>query len=157
MLMIGAALAADNDDSKGDKDKKKEGPPPPDPIMTECIVPFRPAIYVGASPSPTHRVVYAGAPRKVTLDPTQITDAKILALEEKVKHYQAQLKKYRDCLQPKMTAAESSGDRSADADVVKKYNDSVEAETEVVEAYNKIVAAYKLNQQSASASSTHRN
>lgn len=120
-LTLGAAMAADD---KKDK-KKDEGPPPPDPTMVECTVPFRPAI---------------------VLDGRTATEDQMVALASRVKHYQAQLAAYRACLSPMMNSARSSGDAARDSEVVKQYNDSVAAETDVVNAYNAILAAHRAAQ-----------
>ncbi|MFZ1992252.1 MAG: hypothetical protein WAW96_21055 [Alphaproteobacteria bacterium] len=118
-LVTGAAMAAD-------KDKKKdEPPPPPDPTMVECTVPFRPAI---------------------VLDGRTATEEQMLALASRVKHYQAQLTSYRACLNPLMNSARTSGDNARDSEIVKQYNDSVAAETEVVNAYNAILAKHRAAQ-----------
>ena len=121
-LVTGAAMAADDD--KKDP-KKKEVPPPPDPTVVECIVPFRPA---------------------VVLDGRTATEEQMLALASRVKHYQAQLASYRACLNPLMNAARTSGDNARDSEIVKQYNDSVAAETEVVNAYNAILAQHRAAQ-----------
>ena len=121
-LAIGPAMAADK--GKDDKDKK-DVPPPPDPTMVECTVPFRPAI---------------------VLDGRTATEEQMLALASRVKHYQAQLASYRACLNPLMNAARTSGDGARDSEIVKQYNDSVSAETEVVNAYNTILAQHRAAQ-----------
>ncbi len=118
-LLTSAASAADKDA------KKKEEPALPDPTMTECVVPFRPAI---------------------VLDGRTATEDQMVALAKRVKRYQAQLAAYRACLDPQMNAAKDSGDNARDSDIVKKYNDSVSAETEVVNAYNTILAAHRAAQ-----------
>jgi len=121
VLITGTALAADKDS----KDKKDDKPPPPDPTMTECIVPFRPAI---------------------ELDGRTATEDQMLALAKRVKRYQAQLATYRACLDPQMNAAKDSGDTAKDSEIVQQYNDSVNSETEVVDAYNKILAQHRAAQ-----------
>ncbi|HXZ68629.1 MAG TPA: hypothetical protein VEH07_08580 [Alphaproteobacteria bacterium] len=120
-LMTGAAIAADKDK---DKDKK-DTPPPPDPTMVECTVPFRPAI---------------------ALDGRTATEEQMLALASRVKHYQAQLASYRACLNPQMNAARTAGDNARDSEIVRQYNESVAAETEVVNAYNAILAQHRAAQ-----------
>ena len=120
-LTLGTAIAADDKNSK----KKEETPPPPDPTMVECTVPFRPAI---------------------VLDGRTATEDQMVALASRVKHYQAQLAAYRACLSPMMNSARNSGDAARDSEVVKQYNDSVSAETEVVNAYNAILAAHRAAQ-----------
>jgi len=121
-LLTSAALAADDD--KKDP-KKKDTPPPPDPTMTECVVPFRPAI---------------------VLDGRTATEEQMLALASRVKHYQAQLATYRACLNPLMNAARTTGDSARDSEIVKQYNDSVSAESDVVKAYNAILAQHRAAQ-----------
>jgi hypothetical protein len=122
-LMMGAAIAADKDDKK-----KKEEPPPPDPALTECVVPFRPA---------------------VVLDGKTATMEQLDELFARVKRYQSQLAAYRACLNPSMEAAQKSGDIAKDNEVTKQYNDSVTAEEQVVGAYNKVVEAFKAQQKLA--------
>lgn len=114
-LSSGIALAAD-------KEKEKPKPPPsPDPTLTECTVPFRPA---------------------VVLDGATATDEQIQALAVKIRRYQEQLGNYRACLEPSLNAAKDV-DLAKYNDLIKQYNDSVAAEEEVVAAYQKVLAAYK--------------
>jgi hypothetical protein len=106
-----------------DKPKKEDKPPPiTDPYVVECKVPFRPATDINGATA---------------------TEQQIENFYNAVRRYQDQLAEYRGCLDKKRQAAETAGDQLTVDAMNKAYDQSVDDETAVVNAFNATLKAYR--------------
>lgn len=85
-------------------------------VPGDCRMPFRPA---------------------VAIDGATASEAEVQAVHDAVMRFQSQLQVFRACLDDRIVAAEAAGDKAMVRSLTDRFNESVTAETEVVEAFNR--------------------